>query len=134
MADPPKRRFLRFNLRTMFVAFTVVAVWLGWNLRIVREREATLRLLREADFAYSELQDTPRGAQLEVARQRELTQLRRRPYDEFPPTASPQLSMLRRWLGDRPVRLIIYQPGTGLVDVQSLFPEAMVYARRAAGQ
>ena len=40
MTAPPKRRWFRFSLRTMFVVVTVFGVWLGWNLQIVRERNA----------------------------------------------------------------------------------------------
>jgi len=39
----PKRLWLRFSLRTMFVAFTVIAVWLGWTSRLVHERRAVLK-------------------------------------------------------------------------------------------
>ena len=42
MTAPPKRRWFRFSLRTMFVAVTVFGVWLGWQLKIVREREAII--------------------------------------------------------------------------------------------
>ena len=42
MAAQPKRRRFRFSLRTMFVAFTVVAIWLGWNLHKVQQRNAAL--------------------------------------------------------------------------------------------
>ena len=37
MTDTPKRRWLRFNLRTMFVALTFVPVWLWWNADFVRQ-------------------------------------------------------------------------------------------------
>ena len=36
----PKRRWLRFSLRGMFVLVTVLGVWLGWNASIVRQRQA----------------------------------------------------------------------------------------------
>ena len=38
MTAPPKRRWFRFSLRTMFVLVTVFAIWLGWNVRQVRQR------------------------------------------------------------------------------------------------
>lgn len=38
MTAAPKRRWLSFSLRTLFVVVTVVACWLGWNLYTVRER------------------------------------------------------------------------------------------------
>lgn len=48
-----KSRWFRFSLRTLFVLVTVVACWLGWNLRIVRERKAVLAELVEAQKHYS---------------------------------------------------------------------------------
>ena len=43
MSEAPKRRWFRFSLRTLFVVVTVCCVWLGWQLHIVRERQAMLR-------------------------------------------------------------------------------------------
>ncbi len=37
-AHAPKRRWLRFSLRTLFVVLTAAGVWLGWNVYRVRER------------------------------------------------------------------------------------------------
>src|SRR4051794_285454 len=37
-----RRRWFSFSLRTLFVVVTVVGVYLGWQLRIVRERKAVL--------------------------------------------------------------------------------------------
>ena len=42
MTAPPKRRWFKFDLRTMFVVVTIFGVWLGWQLRVVRERKAIL--------------------------------------------------------------------------------------------
>ncbi len=39
---PPRFRF-RFGLRTLFVLLTLSAVFLGWNVHQVREREKLLR-------------------------------------------------------------------------------------------
>jgi hypothetical protein len=40
---PTAPHWLRFSLRTMFVAFTVMAVWFDWNANLVRERKNVLR-------------------------------------------------------------------------------------------
>src|SRR4249920_2312085 len=45
MTAPPKRRWFRFSLRTMFIVVTIFGVWLGWQLQIVRERKELIRLL-----------------------------------------------------------------------------------------
>ena len=42
MTDKPTRRWFRFGLRTLFVVMTLVAVWLGWQASIVRERNALI--------------------------------------------------------------------------------------------
>ena len=50
MTAPPKRRWFRFSLRTMFVAVTVLCLCLGlgWQLKIVRERKAIIAEIGEA--------------------------------------------------------------------------------------
>ena len=49
MADNPAkpRRRWSFSLRTLFVAVTVAACWLSWELAEVRRRAITLTQLRE---------------------------------------------------------------------------------------
>ena len=44
MNRAPRRRSLRvaFSLRTLFVVVTIIGVWLGWQLSIVRERKTLL--------------------------------------------------------------------------------------------
>ena len=49
MTAPPKRRWFSFSLRTMFALVTVFGVYLGWQLRIVRERKAVLVELQSLD-------------------------------------------------------------------------------------
>jgi hypothetical protein len=46
-AAPTRRRWLQFGLRTMFVVVTVFAVWLGWELKFIRERQAFLSRMEE---------------------------------------------------------------------------------------
>lgn len=36
----PRRRRLRFSLRTAFLLLTACCLWLGWNAQIVRERNS----------------------------------------------------------------------------------------------
>jgi hypothetical protein len=40
MTFAPRRRWFRYSLRTLFVVMTVVCCWLGWNVHIVRQRQA----------------------------------------------------------------------------------------------
>jgi hypothetical protein len=37
---PPKRRWFRYSLRTLFVVVTVIGCWLGYELNWIRERRA----------------------------------------------------------------------------------------------
>jgi hypothetical protein len=39
---PTKRRWFRFSLRTLFVLVTVLCVWLGWQVHLVKQRRAFL--------------------------------------------------------------------------------------------
>jgi hypothetical protein len=39
MDERPRRRWLRFSLRTLFLLVTLVAVWLGWSLNWIRQRQ-----------------------------------------------------------------------------------------------
>jgi len=39
MTSAPKRRWLSFSLRTLFVAMTVLCVWLGYHLNWIRQRQ-----------------------------------------------------------------------------------------------
>jgi hypothetical protein len=48
-----RRRWLSFSLRTLFVAVTVFACWLGWELNIVRERKAVHAQIRQYRGAFS---------------------------------------------------------------------------------
>jgi len=36
--DIPKGQWFRFSLRTLFILFTAVAIWLGWNAFLVQRR------------------------------------------------------------------------------------------------
>jgi TRAP-type C4-dicarboxylate transport system permease small subunit len=38
-APPPTRRWFQFGIGTMFLAVTILALWLGWELRIVHQRK-----------------------------------------------------------------------------------------------
>jgi hypothetical protein len=113
-AEPPKkRRWFRFSLRTMFVAFTLVAVWLGWNVHIVRQRKAKLAELEASPF------------RVVVTTRANYEAL----YNTNEPM--PQVSYLRRLMGDQPVYWIKFVALWGVSDAEfnataALFPEARV--------
>ena len=41
-----RRRWFRFSLRALFILIAVIAVWLGWNLNRVRQREEMVTWIR----------------------------------------------------------------------------------------
>ena len=40
--NPTRRRWFRFSLRTLFVAVTVICIYLGWAMNWVRQRHEVL--------------------------------------------------------------------------------------------
>jgi hypothetical protein len=40
-----KKRWFRFSLRSLFVTFTILAIWLGWNVHLVQQRALTEKFL-----------------------------------------------------------------------------------------
>jgi hypothetical protein len=104
----PSRRWLRFNLRTMFVLLTAVTLWLGWELSIVRQRR----------LALAELMNNPAAhvfTDVHYNASRERASLRR----------------LRMLLGDEPVALIRFDlgqppggaPGASTALMETLKPD-----------
>lgn len=57
----PRRRW-SFTLRTLFVAVTELCCWLGWQLHIVRERNAVKEMLRERNVGLDGLPSTVANA------------------------------------------------------------------------
>jgi hypothetical protein len=112
MATDPKPRRLRFTLRTLLVVMAAVGVWLGWQLSIVRERQATRHWLSEGAGWFITATDY---AQI-----------------PSPPAAEPtarQVPFWRLWLGDEPIAQIGFEPVVGKAErqhVKKLFPEAYV--------
>ena len=110
MSPAPNRRWLRFSLRTMFVAFTVVAIWLGWNVQIMQQRRAAL----------TEAEDN--GYEVWTAEIEPETDMSAH---HNPPT----ISMLRRMLGDEAVYgiwLPFDAPEPEFQRLSMLFPEARI--------
>lgn len=93
---PRRRRWFRFRLRTLLLALTVLACWLGWLTSVVRQRLALIE----------EIRGKP-GVQVVTAEQYA---------QRFPPgapTATKSLksvSKVRAWMGDRAIQEIWY-PG-----------------------
>jgi hypothetical protein len=109
MPTPPRRRWFQFSLATMFVVVTVLAVWLGWEVKLVRDRSDFLVWCHEGNVA----------AGLE------------RGWTAYPSrnVPAPAIPFWRRWLGDESVHAITLPPGSSAADYERatvLFPEAAI--------
>ena len=107
---PPRRRWFQFSLRTVFVGVTLVAMWLGWELKFVRERQAFLSDL-SGPYEWKALMSEFRGdsAVLEY----ELRGVSR-------PISIP---FWQRWLGDEAVAAMKVTSEQKVVEAKRLFPE-----------
>ena len=50
--NTPKRRWLRFSVRTLLAAVTIVCLWLGWQVSIVQERKMARREIEATGGAF----------------------------------------------------------------------------------
>jgi hypothetical protein len=119
MADATKRRGLRFRLRTVFAAFTVVAVWLGWNVHLVQQRKAALETM--VSRRGKEIRLVGGGTGIYAPDGTGPLSLSR-----HEPTAPFKVSAVRRLLGDTPRRYIVGKAGCG-AELFRLFPEATIF-------
>jgi len=63
--DPPKRRFFRYSLRTLFVVVTVFCVWMGITAKRARDqKQAVEAILEMGGFVFYEHQGVPTGQAL----------------------------------------------------------------------
>src|SRR5215213_11927197 len=103
----PKHRWLRYSVRTLLLAVTLVCLWLGWKVSIVRERKALIELLRKNKALYVSVEKGTSPSR------------RGKNYDRM------QLNAIRRGMGDEPW-LIIFVPekSVGLLNrIDAAFPE-----------
>ena len=108
-APPTRGRRLQFGLGTMLVVVTIFALWLGWEVRFIRERQAFLQWIKSQE---------PTGGF--VIR------------SSWSGAPAP-IPFWRRWLGDEPENLIELPAGSMPADrdqAKALFPEAVVKPER----
>jgi hypothetical protein len=104
-APQTRRRWFQFGLGTLFVVVTIFAVWLGWELKFIRERQAFL-MRAGADrtwYVMSSQLDGPITPRHRI----------------------PTIPFWRRWLGDEAVAIM--EPPHGIAadeEIDALFPEA----------
>jgi hypothetical protein len=115
MPPTPKhtRRWFRFSLGTMFLVTTSVAVWLGWELRFIRERKSKLEPLSAAD--YYRASDFDKDAIAFVSANVGYKKRVAIPWS-------------RSWLGDEPMLCIFLTPDKppSEEEMRKLFPEAVI--------
>jgi hypothetical protein len=113
LAHAPKRRRFRFSMRTMIVAFTVIAVWLCWNVRVVQQRKELWASLTSQGLVETHIVARTSGVMRWVS---------------YPPSSRgilPDLSLIRQVLGDELRPSIVYS-GSDPELVHSVFPEAVI--------
>jgi len=111
----------------MFVVVTLFACWLGWNARLVRQRQAILRELADEQRVRSDVLE--KGRMRDPILMRYPTLLNR--YDAAELKALPKrpqgISLVRRLLGDEPRTFIQRNNQADALRTQALFPEARIY-------
>jgi len=110
-----RRRWFQFSLRTLFVVVTVSAVWLGWELKFIRDRKALRKSIVDG------------GGTVQMA-----SYHRDIGFDPKYPGA-PVMPPWRRWLGDEPIGCAVLPPGSSkivLARATRTFPEALVVYNR----
>ena len=113
MPPAPKRRWLRFSVRTLLIAVTVLCVWLGWQVSVVRERAQMLKRIHD-DNGYCQL--------LEVM-EAEFSPSNRPYYEAY------RVSSVRSLLGDKTVTRVTLDgemEPSDLEAIERLFPEATI--------
>jgi hypothetical protein len=110
MDEKPRRRWLRFSVRTLLVAVTIFCVWLGWNYRIVAERKALIELVIASDGIVREQSESDN------------------PFDAWePPAPPPPVPLIREWMGDSGVAYFYNLDKLSKADIARLrvaFPES----------
>jgi len=120
-----RKQYFRFSLKGLFFALTLFSILLGWNVSIVRERKALLRLLANEGAAFVTCEEGDASASRAVKRR--IAPIFNETYGiKTGPSESASISIFRRWLGDEPILCIILDSGDDLQYVQAAFPEAII--------
>jgi hypothetical protein len=110
--NKPQKNWFRLSLRTIFVLVTILCCWLGWELSIVKQRQALLKDLR-----------TKGGYSITTA------ELIRK--NNPTATALANVPLRRRLLGDEAIQEIGYSwpvpTKEELARISKTFPEAKVH-------
>ena len=113
----PKRRWIRFSLRTMFVLVTVLCVWLGNQASSVRQRKQLLSKLDSVVNGLPTYKTVNRNGQQFVLN------------GDFATPADLRLSWIRRVFGDQFIPCICLPESMSPEEVgefKSAFPESII--------
>jgi hypothetical protein len=114
-----RRRWFSFSLRTLFVVVTVFACWLGWNVCVVRNRQSLCREIVAEHKARDGMMLNFQHGRMFVWREEHL---------QHRPKTVPELSRIRRWLGDRTyVWPILRNTESDALITMAAFPEADIW-------
>jgi hypothetical protein len=119
----PRRRWLRFSLRTMFLLLTAFCLWLGRNTQIVRERNS-MRYEVRRNGGYVILDHAMQGPL--DANGNEVIGSQSFDIDG----GKRQLPLVRRLLGDERVVMIQVRRKGEVDGVKRVFPECLVVVDR----
>jgi hypothetical protein len=143
--DSPRGRVrLRYSLRALFVVLTLACLWLGWNVNIVRNRNALRaqeRVEREQrkSRTFTFIDYLPpaqhyilvKGSRDERMRaivvQRDFDRLSAIKLHSSEPTTSSSISWLRLQLGDQTAGLILVRSQVDHDLARARFPEAHIF-------
>jgi hypothetical protein len=114
-----KRRWFRFSLRTLFVAVTVIGVWLGWQFNFVNERRAMRAWIVDHGGFVDIFTRPDTTGSLAIIHYSRL----------MGPDEEPEIPQWRRWLGDEAVNQVMMPAESSAADInraKHLFPEGEV--------
>lgn len=109
-----QKRWFRYSLRSLFALVTIFALWLGWEVKFIHERQAIRAWLREGngwEVTWEDYKNTPS------------------PPGRAAGDPTMQIPIWRKWLGDEPIALLGFEPSATPADrarVKQLFPEAEI--------
>src|SRR5689334_18850328 len=98
---PIRRRWFQFGIGTMLLLVTLFCIWLAWQVRIVRERQAMRALIKEQGGVARTLKDW--------------RPLRYPPSAPAPPVSLPpniSVPFWRQWIGDEPIADVVIRKGS----------------------
>ena len=113
MVPTPHRRWFRFSLRTLFVAVTLFACWLGWQMKFIRDRKE-MRQWIVAQGGHTGNFGDPFADDL---------------FNEESEEIAPPIPWLRQILGDEGIGYIELPRKSSSADrnrIAALFPEANI--------